>query len=208
MLQGSEVRRADHPVHPLFLDRWSPRAMTGEPVPQRDLNVMLEAARWAPSSYNAQPWRFVFVHRDSEAWPAFLGLLDEGNRAWARDAGVLLVVSSRRTFERDGRPSRTHAFDAGAAWENLALQGTLLGWAVHGMEGFDYERARVLLGVPAHLQIEMMAAIGRARDPAELDEALRRREWPSGRQPLDRIAFAERWAEERPAARDTRSTIA
>lgn len=150
MLKGSQMRRADHAVHPLFLDRWSPHAMTGEPIPLSALDVMLEAARWAPSSYNAQPWRILYALRGGEHWSDFLDLLDEGNRRWARDAGALLVFLSRTTFERNGHPSRTHSFDTGAAWENFALQGTLLGYAVHGMEGFDYERARAVLNVPTH----------------------------------------------------------
>lgn len=189
MLKASTIRRADHPVHPLFLDRWSPRALTGDPVPEAALQVMLEAARWAPSSYNAQPWRILYARRGSEHWPRFLELLVEGNRRWARDAGALLVLVSRTRFERNGRPSRTHSFDAGAAWENLALQGTLLGYAVHGMEGFDYDRARAELAIPAHYRVEMMAAIGRARDPGELSPELQQQERPNGRKSLDEIAF-------------------
>jgi nitroreductase len=189
MLKASEIRRAEHPVHTVFLDRWSPRAMSGAAIPEADLSTLLEAARWAPSSYNAQPWRILYALRDDESWPRFLDLLDEANRDWAQDAGALLVFVSRTAFERNGRPSLTHSFDAGAAWENLALQGTLLGWAVHGMEGFDYDRARADLAIPDLYQVEMMAAVGRARDPEELGDAARRQERPSGRKPLAAIAF-------------------
>jgi nitroreductase len=198
MLKGSEVRRPDHPVHALFVDRWSPRAMTGETVPESDLAIMLEAARWAPSSYNAQPWRILYALRGDEHWPAFLDLLVDGNRAWAQDAGVLLAFLSRTTFERNGRPSHTHSFDAGAAWENLALQGSLLGYVVHGMEGIDYDRSRAVLGVPPHYRVEMMVAVGRACDPRAIDQDLRTAERPSGRKPLAEIAavgaFPARWS--------------
>jgi nitroreductase len=163
--------------------------MSGAAIPEADLSTLLEAARWAPSSYNAQPWRILYALRDDESWPRFLDLLDEANRDWAQDAGALLVFVSRTAFERNGRPSLTHSFDAGAAWENLALQGTLLGWAVHGMEGFDYDRARADLAIPDLYQVEMMAAVGRARDPEELGDAARRQERPSGRKPLAAIAF-------------------
>src|SRR5262245_18698113 len=189
MLKASEIRQAEHPVHAVFLDRWSPCAMTGDTIPEADLSILLEAARWAPSSYNAQPWRILYAPRDDESWPRFLDLLDEANRDWAQDAGALLVFVSRTAFERNGRPSRTHSFDAGAAGENLALQGTLLGWAVHGMEGFDYDRARTELAIPDLYQVEMMAAVGRARDPEELGDEARRQERPSGRKPLAAIAF-------------------
>jgi nitroreductase len=183
MLKASEIRRAEHPVHTVF------RAMSGAAIPEADLSTLLEAARWAPSSYNAQPWRILYALRDDESWPRFLDLLDEANRDWAQDAGALLVFVSRTAFERNGRPSLTHSFDAGAAWENLALQGTLLGWAVHGMEGFDYDRARADLAIPDLYRVEMMAAVGRARDPEELGDAARRQERPSGRKPLAAIAF-------------------
>jgi len=99
-------------------------------------------------------------------------------------------VLSRTTFARNGRPSRTHAFDAGAAWENLALQATALGFVAHGMEGIDYERARVVLRVPEPYRVEMIAAIGRPRDPEALDAEQRRAERPSGRRPLAEIVAA------------------
>src|SRR5690606_34197469 len=150
-------------------------------------------ARWAPSSQNAQPWRFVYATRDSEHWDEFLGLLVADNRAWARNAGVLFVLASRTRFEHDDSPSRTHALDAGAAWANLALQGARLGYAVRGMAGFDRRRAADLLAIPPHYEVLMMGAIGVARDPDELPDALRRSERPNGRRPLDDIHFAGRF---------------
>ena len=150
---------------------------------------LFEAARWAPSSFNEQPWRFVYAERGSAAWPAFFDLLMEGNRSWAQHAGALVVVLSRTTFSRNGRPARTHSFDAGAAWQNLALQGTRLGLVIHGMAGFDYDRARAVVGAPEEFAVEAMIAVGRPGPTAILPERLRTMERPSGRRPVVALAF-------------------
>ena len=182
-------RKPDHAVEPLLYRRWSPRAMSGELLSTAELMRLFEAARWAPSSFNEQPWRFVYAERDGEHWPRFLDLLSEGNRRWAPAAAVLIVVLSRSTFERNGRPSRTHSYDTGAAWQNLALQGCRMGLVVHGMAGFDYEAARDALHVPEEFTVEAMIAVGRPAPPETLPEPLREREAPSGRKPLTELAF-------------------
>src|SRR4030095_13817484 len=105
MLKGHEVRRADHPIDRLFLDRWSPRAMSGEEIPEEDLMVLFEAARWAPSSYNNQPWRILYARRSSEHWPLFFDLLADTNKAWAKNAAALLLFVSKTTFDYNGQPS-------------------------------------------------------------------------------------------------------
>jgi len=185
MIKGSEKRKADHPIDKLFLDRWSPRAMSGEAISQEELMVLFEAARWAPSSYNAQPWRMLYAHRDSEPWPLFFNLLVEFNQSWAKDAGVLVIFISRTHFDFNGQPAVTHSFDTGAAWENLALQGWLRGLVTHGMQGFDYERARTGLNIPEGFHVEAMAAIGKPADPSTLSADLREKEAPSDRRPLE-----------------------
>lgn len=189
MIDGSDRRgpQAQHPVDELFLDRWSPRAMSGEGVSEEDLMTLFEAARWAPSSYNNQPWRILYARRETENWQTFLGLLVEGNRAWAKDAAALLLFVSKETFDFNGKPYPTHSFDTGAAWENLALQATMLGLVTHGMQGFDYERARSELNIPEGFRVEAMIAVGRPGDPARLSEGLREREAPSGRKALSEI---------------------
>ena len=187
MIDGSETRKAGHEVDEIFLDRWSPRAMSGESVSEEDLLTLFEAARWAPSSYNNQPWRILYARRGAEHWDAFLGLLVEGNQAWAKDAGALLLFVSKETFDFNGKPYPTHSFDTGAAWENLALQATMLGLVTHGMQGFDYERARAELRVPEGFRVEAMVAVGHPGDPARLPEPLREREAPSGRKALSEI---------------------
>src|ERR1043166_4713171 len=176
MIKGSERREADYPVDKLFLDRWSPRALSGEEMPEEELMILFEAARWAPSSYNNQPWRILYARRGTEHWPLFLGLLVEGNRVWAEQAAALLLFVSKTTFDFNGQPYPTHSFDTGAAWENLALQATLKGLVAHGMQGFDYERTRTALNIPEGFNVEAMCAIGKPADPSTLPDDLRAKE--------------------------------
>ncbi len=185
MIKGSEKRKADHPIDNMFLDRWSPRAMTGETISQEDLMTLFEAARWAPSSYNNQPWRMLFARRDSKHWSLFFDLLVVFNQSWAKNAGALVLLISRTHFDFNGEPAVTHSFDTGAAWENLALQGWLKGFVVHGMQGFDYERAKTALNIPEGFQVEAMAAIGKPADPATLSQDLLEKEAPSDRRKLE-----------------------
>ena len=188
-------RHADFPVDPLFLERWSPRAFDGAPVPEADLMTMFEAARWAPSAFNSQPARFLYAHRDGPDWTRFLDLLIPWNQSWAHSASVLLFILSDRLPQVDKAtgepaPSRSHSFDAGAAWACLALQAARLGYFAHGMTGADFDRAQEELGVPKRYRFEAAAAIGRLGDPAILSEKLRAREVPSDRKPLAELVFA------------------
>lgn len=158
--------------------------MSGEEIEESELMVLFEAARWAPSSNNNQPWRILYARRATENWPLFFDLLAGANQAWAQKAAALLLFVSKTTFDHNNSPSRTHSFDAGAAWENLALQGSLRGLVVHGMQGFDYERARTALGIPEGFQIEAMIAVGRPGNVEDLPEPQRSRETPNSRRPL------------------------
>jgi nitroreductase len=189
MIKASEIRKADFPIEPLLLDRWSPRAMSGEPISREELMRLFEAARWAPSSFNAQQWRALYAPRDTEHWPVFFELLVDANKMWARNAAVLVVFISRKTFDYDDEPSVTHSYDTGAAWENFALQGFHQNLVVHGMEGFDYERARVDLRIPDEFQIEAMAAVGRPGSKELLPEKLQKRESPNDRRKLSESIF-------------------
>ena len=186
-------RQPAYPVEQLMLDRWSPRAFTGETVPEADLMSMFEAARWAPSSYNSQPWRFLYATRTSPHWEKFLGLLNTFNQSWAKEAGVLIVLVSSETMLPPGAekpvPSHSHSMDSGAAWENLALQATKLGWHAHGMVGFDIDRAFAELNVPAGFRVEQAIAVGRKADKSILPEYLQGREAPSDRLSVSEIAF-------------------
>jgi nitroreductase len=137
------MRNAEHDIDPLILNRWSPRAMSGQQIPDEDLMRLFEAARWAaPSSYNGQPWRFIYAKRNTIYWNKFLNLMVDFNKSWAKNAAVLVVIVSRKNFEHNEQPSVTHQFDAGAAWENFALQAETQGLVTHGMQGFDYEKTR------------------------------------------------------------------
>jgi len=185
MIKGSEKRTPDHPVDKIFPDRWSPRAMSGEAMPNDAIMSLFEAARWAPSSYNNQPWRILYATRNGSHWQMFLDLLVPGNQVWAKNAAALLLFISKKTFTFNGKPCITHSFDTGAAWENLALQGWLSGYVVHGMQGFDYERARTELSIPDDYHVEAMAAVGIPASPEVLPEQLQAKEGPSDRRKLE-----------------------
>ena len=186
-------RTPEHEVAPIFLDRWSPRAFTGEPMPNDVLMGLFEAAHWAPSAFNGQPWRFVYAHRDTPAWDRLFDVLIPYNQAWVKTASVLMYVISdrfRRAPGKDPAPLRSHSFDAGAAWASLALQAHRAGWAAHGMAGFDVARSYEVLGVSeADYQVEAAIAVGRQADASVLDEAFRAREVPSHRNPIASFAF-------------------
>jgi nitroreductase len=186
-------RKPDYPIHEMFLNRWSPRAFTGEPIIQEELLTMLEAARWAASSYNSQPWRFIYALRDTPAWERFLNLLVPFNQSWAKEASALVFLVSNSTMRspRSGNevPSPTHSFDAGTASGYFALQASLMGWYVHGMVGFDADRAFEDLSVPKGHKVEAVYAVGRKADPAGLPEELSARELPSDRRSLKELAF-------------------
>jgi nitroreductase len=188
-VRGRDHRKADHPVADLFVDRWSPRAMSGEPIPPDELAILFEAARWAPSAGNTHPWHILYAHRDTDQWPLFFDLLVERNQVWCRNAAALLLFISRKTNEQSGRVLITHSYDTGAAWENLALQGTLNGLVVHGMAGFDYARARTTLNIPDEFNVEAMAAVGRPGPISVLREDFQARESPSSRKPISELTF-------------------
>lgn len=181
-------RTTEAAVDPMFPRRTSPRAMSGEPLTRDVLLPLFEAARWAPSCSNSQPWRFVYGLAGTEAFEALLATLDEGNQVWAKKAGALVVLCSKKTMP-NGSASPTPAFDAGAAWMSFALQGSLAGLVVHGMAGFDAERARAAAKVPDDHLVIVAIAVGKPGRVDDLPERLREREAPTPRQPLDAMVF-------------------
>jgi len=197
-------RQTAHPIADVFLQRWSPRAFMPVAMPLTDLHTILEAARWAPSAFNIQPWRFIYVLRGDEQWDEFLNLLDPFNASWAKDASALVFMVSDSMTPPHGKspakPSRTHSFDAGAAWAHLALQSTQLGYQAHAMAGIHFDEVRRQLAVPSNYRVEIAVVIGRQADPSNLPSGLREREVPSSRLPLHEIAFAGRFARQ-PVAR-------
>jgi len=189
VVKGSDVRPVEHGVDRLFVDRWSPRAMTGESISQEELLTLFEAARWAPSSGNQQPWRALYAHRDTPSWPLFFEVLNPGNKPWCLNAAVLVLFISRMVSEDGSRQIKTHSYDTGSAWASFALQGSVSGLVVHGMQGFNYERAREVLQVPPEYALEAMAAVGRPGRKEDLSESLQAREVPSGRRPVAQSVF-------------------
>ena len=183
----------DHPIEDLLRRRWSGRAVDTRPLPPGALASMLEAARWAPSSANGQPWAFlVFDGADPAARADAEACLAPAN-AWAKRAPVLLL-SVARELRPDGKPSTTAQHDTGLATENLLLQGIALGLIAHPMGGFDRAEARRRFALPDGMTPIAMIAVGLPGDPAVLDEKNRQREAePRTRRPLREIAFAGRW---------------
>ena len=187
--KAQKQRKTNYPINNVILGRWSPRALSGEKISDEELFSLFEAARWAPSSYNNQPWRFLYAKQNSKHWDKFFNLMVEFNQGWAKNAAVLVVAISKKNFEHNEKPSRTHSFDTGAAWQNLALEASSRGIVAHGMEGFDYEKTRVSLNIPEGYNVEMMIAIGREGKKDDLPEDLQKNEVPSQRKPLKDIVF-------------------
>jgi nitroreductase len=181
------IRTTEYPINPLILNRWSPRSMTGEELDEDDIMSLFEAARWAPSSFNNQPWRFIYAKRNTAYWDRLFNLLVESNRIWVKNAGLLIVVISRKNFEFNGKPARTHQFDAGSAWENLALEASSRGIVAHGMQGFDYEKAKAELKIPADFEVMAMIAIGKRGPKDNLPTELQDKEKPNDRKALKDI---------------------
>jgi nitroreductase len=192
----ADRRKPQYHIEPLFLSRWSQRALTGESIPDEVLFSSFEAARWAPSGGNSQPWRFVYVKRDSEQWPQFLGFVNERNRIWAANASALILLLSRKLRKSDDgdRPSRSHSFDAGAAWSNFAHQAHLLGWSTRAIGGFDREATRSALAIPDLYELEVFIAIGRPADSSVLPADLQGREQPTDRELLEDLVAEGRFA--------------
>ncbi len=185
----SASRQPTAPVHPLFVQRWSPRAFAADPIPADQLDALFEAARWSPSCFNAQPWRFVYA-QEGPARERILGLLAEANRGWAQAAPVVGVLFARRRFAHNDQPNRWAGFDAGAAALALSLQAQELGLSVHLMGGFDAEGAGEALELPA-ADYEAMAAfvIGKRGEAEALPAELAEREGPSDRMPRAEMAW-------------------
>ena len=193
-LPAALPRRPAAPVDPRFVERWSPRAFAPDPIDDTTLATLFEAARWAPSCSNEQPWLFLYGSTPEEL-EYYRPILEPGNRVWADRAPVLAVIFTRRAFSRTGKPNRWAQFDAGAAWLSLALQARALGLYAHAMAGFDEALAYETLHVPRE-EYEAMAviAIGRHGDPALLPEKHRVREHPNDRKPASAVSHRGRLA--------------
>ncbi len=183
-------RTADHPIDAQFLNRHSPRAFTDRAMTEADVLSLLEAARWAPSAANKQPWRFAWALRGEEAFGGIVDALAGGNQPWAAKAAALIVVGSNRMMDYNGTivPNSWAPFDAGAAWMSLALQASFNGWIAHGMGGFDAAKAGAVLGASADYDIHAVIAVGEQGAPDQLPEGYRPLEAPNGRNPVASFA--------------------
>ena len=186
----------DHPIHDLLRARWSPRSFTGEPITGAEFASLFEAARWAASSNNEQPWHFITARRDADpdGFARLLDLLTPNNQGWAKNAGLLVVCVARLHFAATGKPNPTALYDLGAAAAQLCLQATALGLAAHQMRGFDVARARTELGIPGSHEPVACIAVGRLGQPEALPEALAAREVaPRVRKPQAEILHGAAW---------------
>jgi nitroreductase len=188
-LEKTFERKPTFKINQIILNRWSPRSMTGEELDEDTIMSLFEAARWAPSSFNNQPWRFIYAKRNTKYWDKLFVLLAEPNKVWAKDAALLVVVLSNKNFEYNGKFSITHQYDAGAAWENLALEASTRGLVAHGMQGFDYEKTRENLEIPEDFDVMAMIAIGKRGPKENLPPTLQEKENPTDRKPLNEIVM-------------------
>lgn len=179
------IRQAEFPIDNDYLNRWSPRAFQNKPVPEDVLMRVFEAARWAASSYNEQPWRFLLA-RTPEDLEKFGEFLVPAN-GWAKKAPVLVLTLAKKTFSHNDTPNRVYQHDVGAASAYMALAATQNGLYAHGMAGFDPDLARATLGIPTDYDLMAMWAIGYKGEPETLPEPLQEREKPSDRRPMSEI---------------------
>lgn len=195
-MSAAAGRHADHPIDPRFLQRWSARALAPG-VSEAELLTCLEAARWAPSASNTQPWRYVAALHGEPAFAAIHAALVPFNQSWTASAGALVVAcsltASAPTPEHPSKPLPGSAFDAGAAWMSFALQAQQLGLVAHAMGGFSREPLAAAVQLPEGLRIDCVIALGRPGDPAALPADLQSREHPNGRRPLAELVVRGRF---------------
>jgi len=178
-------RTSTYTINEIILNRWSPRAMTGEAIDDATLMSFFEAARWAPTAMNNQLTRFTYAKRDTKHWNTYFDLLAEGNQKWCGDAAALVIIFSRKISYHKDRPQPSHSFEAGAAFENFALEATSQGYVAHPMGGFDKEKARNLRGLDESWEIDAMFAVGEyAAEKSKESEEI-----PSDRKSLSEIVF-------------------
>lgn len=192
-----DFRIAEHPVDAQFTARWSPRAFADKAVAEADVLTLIEAARWAPSASNLQPWRFVWALKGEAAFDRILDTLVPFNQGWAKNAAALIVVAARTSVTKeDGTesPNAYHGFDTGAAWGALALQAHLNGLVAHAMGGFDHAKTAEAVALPEHHALHAVVAVGYRGDAASLPEGLQSREVPSPRKPMSEIAVRGNFA--------------
>lgn len=202
-MNAQKPARPDHPIHDLIARRWSPYAFADRPVSDDDLRSLFEAARWAASSYNEQPWAYVVATKaDPDAFARLLSCLVEGNQGWAAAAPVLVLGCTSLQFTRNGKPNAAAVHDLGLASANLTLEATARGLVVHQMIGILPDKARELYRIPEGVQPATGLAIGYAADSNALPERYRERDLaPRSRKPLNEFVFGGEWGAASPIAK-------
>ena len=192
--------KTDHPIQEPIAQRWSPHVFQDRPVPEADLRSLFEAARWAPSSYNEQPWSYIVATKQGrEEYDRLLSCLVEPNQQWAKTAPVLALGVISRKFKRNGQDNRVAAHDLGLASANLLVEATARGLSVHQMAGILPDKARELYHIPADAEAWTGLAIGYKADPATVPEDLKQREQGSRRRkPLSEFVFTGKWGNPSP----------
>jgi nitroreductase len=190
----------DHPVHEVIRQRWSPRAFADTPVSAETLRSLFEAARWAPSSSNEQPWSFLVAsEEDAAEHERLVSCLVDGNQVWAKHAPVVGIAVSELAFARNGRPNRNAFYDTGAAMADLTTEATARGLFVHQMGGFEPQKTRELYSIPSGWEPIAAFVIGYPGDLQSLPENLRERELaPRTRKPLTEIVMSGSWGKPAP----------
>jgi nitroreductase len=190
----------DAPINELIRNRWSPRAFADKPIPADVLRSLFEAARWAPSSNNEQPWAFFVAPKDDkENFEKMLNVLVEFNAGWAKHAPILALAVAELSFAKNNTPNRNAQYDTGSATAWLSVEATARGLFVHQMAGFDPEKARHAFGIPVGWEAIAALAIGYPGDPGSLPDRLKERELaPRTRKPLSEFVMAGHWGQSAP----------
>jgi nitroreductase len=185
----------NYPIQAFIAERWSPYAFENRPVPEADLRSLFEAVRWAPSSYNEQPWRYIIASQnDSEQFQQLLSCLVDGNQLWARNAPVLALGIVSLRFELNGKDNRAAVHDLGLAAGNLLFEATARGLFVHQMIGIHPEKAREIYGIPTGFEAWTALAIGYKTHPTDLPDPLKERDLaPRQRKRLHEFVFSDKW---------------
>lgn len=185
-MMAKVVRKFNYDIMPEIKARWSPRAFSEKPVPEEELMALLEAARYAPSSKNEQPWRFI-VAKDEDRLARMRGILNPGNQKWANRAPVLILIAAEKTFLDEGSVNRWSSFDTGTAWGYLSLEAQRRGLITHAMAGFSVERAREAFDLPDRYELIAVVAVGYYGDKEQLSEFNRGREHPGARKDIKEL---------------------
>jgi nitroreductase len=185
MMRNTEFKNLNN----MFIERWSPRIFLPDPVTDEDIQTIFEAARWSPSCFNEQPWRFVYAQQP-DALDEFRSALVEANQSWANNAPLLVFAFSKKDFSQNGKPNRWADFDTGAAWMALTLQANMLGLHTHAMGGFDPDKAFTVTGMDSdQYNVICAIAIGKISDDKNLPDDQENREDISLRKTIDETVF-------------------